>query len=126
MKSVIISALIGFAVILGGMSYSRHIDTVSQKLLSGNREVTELIKSEEYDRALDKLENVSDYLEKKHVVLGSTGKHDKTDEMEMNIAELKMQIKNKSKNDALVTCATLDFLFEYMPKNIKLRIENIL
>lgn len=126
MKSVIISALIGFALIIGGMSYSKHIDTVSKNLLTGNKEVTELIKNEEYDKALDKIEDVSGYLEKKHVVLGSTGKHDKTDEMEMNIAELKMQVKNKSKNDALVTCATLDFLFEYMPKNIKLKIENIL
>lgn len=126
MKSVVVSALIGFAVIIGGMCYSKHISTVSQKLLNENKAVAELIEAEDFNSAADRLEEISKYLEKKHIVLESTGKHDKTDEIEKYIIELKTQLKNKSRNDALVTCASLNFLFEYMPKNFKLKIENIL
>ena len=59
-------------------------------------------------------------------MLAATGNHEEIDKIEITIAELKEYILQHSKADALAHTEALNVLFRHLPKNYKLRTENIL
>ena len=52
--------------------------------------------------------------------------HAELDNIEMNLAELKRYTEGEAHTDAISKSSVLDFLFAHLPKNYKLRLENIL
>ena len=59
------------------------------------------------------------------VFFASTGNHQEIDNIEMSLAELKRYIEGHQKYDALAKSQVLDFLFHHLPKNSRLKTENI-
>lgn len=126
MKSLIISLIIGALIVWGSVEYTSGLEKISGQLASDSREVRRLIESEQFGEALTGVDEIDFYLEQKRAVMDATGKHNEMDEIEMNLAELRVYTESGNKADALAKCDSLEFLFEHLPKNFKLRIENIL
>ena len=126
MKSLIISLIIGALIVWGSIEYTSGLEKISGQLVSDSQEVRRFIEDENFEEALLGVEEIGFYLEQKRAVMDATGKHNEMDEIEINLAELRTYTENGSKADALAKCASLEFLFEHLPKNFKLRIENIL
>lgn len=125
MKSLIISLLIGAAIIWGSAAYTSGLENVSEQLVSDCEKIRGLIDDGDFEGAFACTGEMSFYLEKKRAVMDATGKHDEIDEIEMNLAELSAYTAGGSKSDALAKCASLEFLFKHLPKDFRLRIENI-
>ena len=126
MKSVIISAVLAAIMITGALVYTNRLDNVSRNLLEMNESVSEYLKREDYNLALAQINTIKEYLEKKHTLLAAMGNHEELDKIEMNISELQKYTEGEMQTDALSRCQVLDFLFEHMPKNDYVRLENIL
>ena len=69
---------------------------------------------------------MADYVDEKKLSLAIIMDHTDLDKIEMGIAELKGYIEGEIKTDALAKCNSLDVMIRHMPKNYKLKIENVL
>lgn len=126
MRSVVISILIAAAIVAGSIAYTNHLENLSEEFLQINKKITEYVDAEDYFNADSEIERLSVYLDKKRVVLDATGNHDEIDEIKMNLSELAEYSKGQKKTDALSKCHTLDILFEHLPMDYELKLENIL
>lgn len=126
MKGVVISAFIAVLILIGSMAYTKHMDSVSRELGEINDKVIEAINDEQYNTAAEYVNELIDYLDRHHAVLAATGNHEDIDKIEMNISELYSYVEGGEKTDALSNCRVLDFLFEHLPQNYKMKLENVL
>ena len=126
MKSLLVSLIIGALMVWGSAKYTVGLEKISGQLVSDSREVYRLLEENQYDEALLGLESIQFFLEQKRAIMEATGKHNEMDEIEMHLSELRVYTEAESKEDALAKCASVEFLFSHLPKNFKLRIENIL
>lgn len=126
MKGVIISLCLAVAVVAGSIAYTKHMDTVSKELGEINNEVMTLLENDDFDGALGAIEKLTSYLDKKRTILAATGNHEEFDKIEMNISEMTGYTEGGHKTDALSNCKVLSFLFEHLPKNYEMKLENIL
>ena len=69
---------------------------------------------------------MQEFVNKKKTTLAVIMDHGDLDKIESGIAELESYILHKIKPDALAKCNALDVLIRHMPKNHKLKIENVL
>lgn len=126
MKSLIISVIIGALMVWGSIEYTKSLDNIASTLTSYNDVVKECIDKSDFDGAAQNIEKISEYIDLKRKLLNITGKHAEMDEIEITIAEMKSYNHSQIKEDVLAKCNSLDFLINHLPKNFKLRIENIL
>lgn len=126
MKSVVVSVIIAVIVIAGSLFYTRSLEKVSGELIEINKQISERIEAEDYSGANSEIERLSAYLDSRRAVLDAIGDHEEMDNIEMNLSELEEYAKGEKKTDALSRCRVLDFLFEHLPLNYKLKLENIL
>lgn len=126
MKSVVVSVIIAVIVIAGSLFYTRSLEKVSEELIEINKQVSERIEAEDYSGANSEIERLNEYLESRRAVLDAIGNHEEMDNIEMNLSELEEYTRGEKKTDALSKCRVLDFLFEHLPLNYKLKFENIL
>lgn len=126
MKSFVISVIIAVCIIGGSLMYSFYLNDLSYELNILNNEITELILTENYASASEKISLLSEFAERKKPFLASTTDHNNIDNIEKTVSELKIYTEEKHKADALAKCELLKILFEHLPKNYSLRFENIL
>lgn len=126
MKGVIISLCIAAAIVTGSLIYTKHIDNVSERLSQMNITVRESLDREDFVSASAATKNIEDYLERQRTLLAATANHEELEQIEINIAEMRGYIGGEMKADAISRSNTLGFLFEHMPKNYKMHLENIL
>lgn len=126
MKSVVVSVIIAVIVIAGSLFYTRSLEKVSGELIEINKQVSERIEAEDYSGANSEIERLTEYLDSRRAVLDAIGNHEEMDNIEMNLSELEEYTKGEKKTDALSRCRVLNFLFEHLPLNYKLKLENIL
>lgn len=126
MKSVVVSVIIAVIVVAGSLFYTRSLEKVSGELIEINKQISERIEAEDYSGANSEIERLSSYLDSRRAVLDAIGDHEEMDNIEMNLSELEEFAKGEKKTDALSRCRVLDFLFEHLPLNYKLKLENIL
>lgn len=126
MKSVVVSVIIAVIVVAGSLFYTRSLEKVSEELIEINKQVSERIEAEDYSGANSEIERLSAYLDSRRAVLDAIGNHEEMDNIEMNLSELEEYTKGEKKTDALSRCRVLNFLFEHLPLNYKLKLENIL
>ena len=126
MRSLIASVLLGLLIIWGSTAYTSGLEKISESLIIKNASVREYIKSEDYNQALYGIKDLRKSLEQNRGLLEMTGKHNETDEIEIGISELEVYTQAQKQDDALAKCSLIEFLLEHLPKNFKLRIENIL
>lgn len=126
MKSVVVSVIIAAIVVAGSLFYTRSLEKVSEELIEINEQISQYIEAEDYSGANSEIERLSAYLDSRRAVLDAIGDHEEMDNIEMNLSELEEYAKGEKKTDALSRCHVLDFLFEHLPLNYKLKLENIL
>lgn len=126
MKGVIISVCIAAVIVAGSIAYTNHMESVSQELAEINERIMEYLEDMDYDEAHGETERLMEYLDKNRTILAATGNHEELDKIEMNISEMSGYINGKQQTDAISRCKVLDFLFEHLPKNYQMKLENIL
>lgn len=126
MKSFITSLIIAIIIISSSFFFTHSIEKTSKKLLKDNREIIELIENNDYENAYSLTKDMQEYVNKKKISLAVIMDHGDLDKIESSIAELESYIDHEIKSDALAKCNTLDVIIRHMPKNYKLKIENVL
>lgn len=126
MKSVIAALTLILAVVAGGFAYTANLVKVSNELSEMNAAVQSSLENNYIENAEHQIEQMRGYLEDKESVLSAMGDHDELDEIKMNIAELEQYVKGEMKTDALAKSEVLEFLFEHMPENYRLKLRNVL
>ncbi len=125
MKSMIIAAILLAGVLFGGAAYTKKLTVVSIELMKINKEIQLELEAENYENAKDKIGEMSEYLTENEPVLSAMGNHEEIDKMQMNIAELYRYSNGEMQVDALSKSEVLDFLYLHLPKNYRLKLENI-
>ncbi len=126
MKSVIISIAIAALIVAGSLFYTKNLEKVSEELRGINDKVSECIEGGDYFGADAEIDRLTAYFNSRRAVLDMIGDHEEMDKIEMNLYELTEYSRGQKQTDALSRCHVLDFLFEHLPLNYKLKLENIL
>ena len=126
MKSFITSLVIAAFIVAGSIVYGMHIDKISSELVSINTRLTDAIEADNFVQAEEISDEVKSYFTKKRAMLGATDNHEVLDKIEINMQELFSYVEGRQKTDALSRCRVLGYLYEHLPKNYKLKFENIL
>ena len=126
MKSFITSLVIAAFVVAGSIAYGMHIDKISSELVSINTRLADAIEADDFTRAEEITDEVQSYFTKKRAMLGATDNHEVLDKIEINMQELSSYVDGRQKTDAISRCRVLGYLYEHLPKNYKLKFENIL
>ena len=125
MRSMIVAAILLGVVLCGGAAYTSLLTDVSLELVNINEEVQKKLEEENYDAAIDKIGEMSQYLSENEAILAAMGNHEEIDKMRTNLAELYRYTNDKMRTDALSKSEVLEFLYLHLPKNYQLKLENI-
>lgn len=126
MKGVVISMCIAVVMVVSSIAYSSHMKKVSEELVGINDNIMVCLMKEDYEGAKDELGSLIEYIERNRTMLAAIGDHEEFDKIEMNIAEMAGYINGQEKTDAMSRCRVMDFLFEHLPKNYEMKLENVL
>ncbi len=126
MKSFITSLVIAAFIIAGSIFYGMHIDNVSSELMTMNERITHEVEEADFKGAKSAADELQSYFDKKRALLGATDNHETLDKIEINLQELFSYIEGSQRTDALSRCNVLGYLYKHLPRNYKLRFENIL
>lgn len=126
MKSFLSAMIIAILLVWGSGSYMSELESISMELYDVNSSAYDSIEAEDYQAAEADIDEIYSVLEKHHMFFAAMGNHTELDNIKTNLAELEVYTKSREKYDALSKCSVLSFLFEHLPANSRLRIENIL
>lgn len=126
MRSLITAIVIGVVIISIGVYYNVKIEKISTELILINEEVESLIEDEKFSEAEAQIKKLTNYLDKQSVIIEAMDNHEELTKIRMNLSELMQYTKYKIKPDALAKAKSLDTLFDHLPKNYKVKAENIL
>lgn len=126
MKSMIAVLVMSAVLVASGILYMNKLCGVSEELLRLNGEVRDEIKSSRFDEASKKIDELYGYLDDEERYFETFSDHEELDKIEMTLAELEEYTNAGFEAEALAKTNVLDFLFNHLPKNYRLRFENIL
>lgn len=122
-----ITAVILFAVLIGGgILLIDRIEDISDELLKQNHNIIQLIENDELDKASEHIDKLRKYIDEKRKIVSTTMDHGYADTIDIYICELEKYVDCNNKDDALARSQVLDMLFEHLPRNYRLKWENIL
>lgn len=125
MKSFITALVLAAVLAAASVFHIMHLERISSELLRLNSEITAALEAEDYDRARRAIDTMSERLERSEPFFAVMGNHEEIDNIEMTLSELRSYAEGGHKYDAVAKTYTLEFLFEHLPKNSRLRLENI-
>ena len=126
MKSLIIAVIIACIIVFGGVYATNKLSDVSENLIDMCEEMNESIEENDFKKADKLIEKISKYVDENYVMFATSIDHNEIDKIEMNVNQMKSYIKEKQKADALSFGNVLLGLFEHLPKDYKLKLENII
>lgn len=126
MKSVIITLIIGAAMIGGSIFYSSYLDRESKELSYITSDIKTCVLNDDFNKAQEKISELNKSVEHFEKIFLATGDHIEMDNIKIHLSELKSYAEYRKKSDALGKIYVLDFLFEHLPRNSQIRIGNIL
>lgn len=126
MKSFIGALVLTVVIIVSSLLYVNKMDKLSSEMIEINEKTYELLVSGDYEGAAESSYKLMNYLEDSRVLLTATGDHEEIKKIELMCCELTELIRNRMDGDSRAKCAALDMLLEHMPKNYKIKAENIL
>lgn len=126
MKSFLTALSLALIIIAGSCFSLAHLEKVSDNLVEVNKKITAALENDDYTAADESIAVLYDYIEQYEPFFAAIGNHAEIDNIEMNLAELKAYSAGRLKYDALAKSQSLDFLFGHLPKNSRIKIENIL
>lgn len=126
MKSFIVSVIIAVIVVAWSLFFVNQIEDFSVKLGVDLEGIVLALGREDYSSAGKLAKEMGDYVDEEKLRLAAMLDHTLLDKIETDIAELRGFIECEVKNDAIAKCRVLDVQIRHMPKNHKLKLENIL
>lgn len=126
MRSLFVALIIASVTVFGSIEYTRHLEKISAQMMEQNQEIEKDIMAENYDAASQKTKRLSDFIEEKRSLLDAVGNHQELDEIERNLAELVSFTDDHMHGEALSKCYSLEFLIRALPRNFRIKVENIL
>lgn len=126
MKSFILSLAIAAAIVISSLLYSNHMENISMELLEKNQRIVNCIEVEDYPSAAELAEELESYIESKRSFLAATIDHSKLDNIDVYISQMKKYVQTGQKADSLSNCQVLEVLMTRLPRDYKLKFENIL
>lgn len=126
MKTFFISIGIGVLVVAVSVFYTYRLEKVSENLVMNNRALIEALENDDFEKSEILTDEMEEYINKKKTVLAVVVDHEDLDKIEFAVAELKGYVQYGVKADAVSKCTSLDVLLRHMPKNYKLKVENVL
>lgn len=126
MKSFLAALSLALVIIICGCFSLGHLEKISDELTEENNRVISALESDDFASADTSISRLYEYIEQYEPFFAAIGNHEEIDNIEMNLAELKAYSAGRMKYDALAKSRSLDFLFGHLPKNSRIRIENIL
>ncbi len=126
MKSLIIAISIAAAIIFGGIYSTKKLSDLSETLITMCEEAGEAINNDDFQTAGKMLEEIEKRVEDNYNIFAVSIDHNEIDEIEMNIYQMQVYIAQNQKADALAFGNVLLGLFEHLPKDYQLKIENVL
>ncbi len=126
MRSLIIALTIIVISVGGSLIYTNHLENTANEMMLKNNRITLNILNEKYNDAQVEIKSLKNFVKEKRAVLDAVGNHKELDDIEGYLAELLAFTHEGDKNQALSKCYKLEFLIESLPRNFKLKLENIL
>jgi len=125
MKSFIMALIIAAVIIMGGIYCTSRVDNLMEELTKKSDSITENINNDGYDKASNTLFQIEERLETDAVILASYLDHNEIDKIEIAISQLEVYLERKEKTSALASLNTLKKHFLRIPKDYKIKLENI-
>lgn len=126
MKSLIVAVVISFSIIFTGIYQADKLEDMSSYLIEMCNKTNKEIENENFELAGEYVAKIESFVEENYTMLASTIDHNEVDKIDMNIDQMKAYIVQKQKADSLSYGNALLGLIEHLPKDHKLKIENIL
>lgn len=126
MKSFIVAIIIAGLIVSGTVFSTHRIEVVSRKILDDNKRVVEAVKENDYQKAKVLARQMAEYVDGKKMTMSIIMDHGDLDKIEQGIAELEGYIEGEAQFDSIAKCKFLDVLIRHLPRNYKLKIENVL
>lgn len=126
MKSMIAVLVMTAVLAAGGIWYMNKLNDVAEDLSGINDEVREEIENRRYKSASQKIDELYGYLDDEERYFEAFSDHEELDKIRMTLSELEEYTDAGAGTEALAKTNVLEFLFEHLPKNYRLRLENIL
>lgn len=126
MKSFIISIVLAFLIIVGGIFHENYLENFSDDLIALNQEIQSLVSEKNFTEAEEKENSLINFWNKNKTVIASTLNHENIDNIETNIAELFAYTKAEKIYETLAKCETLNVLFKHLSDSYTFKAENVL
>lgn len=126
MKSFIVAMSIFAVLVVGGMAFNYSLNATTEELLKSCEGIENSIKSGKIDEAYDKGQKLSEYIDGKKPLLSSILDHSNIDEIEEQISELVGYTEQNETEYALVAIKKLEHMFNHLPENYALTLQNVL
>lgn len=126
MKTFVITLIMGIFMVCAGNIYTYRLENESRMLTGLTTEIESAIKNDDFDTAGNFLEELDNDVKKFEKFFLATGDHLETDNIKINISELKAFIHCGEKSEALSKTYVLEFLFSHLPNSSHINIGNIL
>lgn len=126
MKTFILAVIIAALLVGGGMLFNFSIGNLSDKLMADCDKITELIDSGSFEEASKNISEMTDFMDKKKIILASIINHENIDDIELCISELQGYADKNIGIEAHVKCRKLKHLLEHLPANYKVTLQNVL
>ena len=126
MKSFFVAIAILAVLIISGISFDLCLNDTSEKLLKSCEEISNDIRDTKFERAYERTEALSEYIDNKKPLLSSILDHSNIDEIEKEISTLSGYTEKGDMVNSVVSIKNLKHMLEHLPQNYALRLQNIL
>lgn len=126
MKSFITALIIAALLCAFSIFYSHKLKAVSDMLIQETDEIYAALLRDDFSAAADRTRRLDGNVNRLEPFLAIFGNHEDVTLIEGNLAELEVYARDAAKTDALASARYIANLFEHMPENLYIRLENIL
>lgn len=125
MKSFMLTIVLGILLISGSLLHMQKLQTSAEELINHNQTLTEQLRNDDFSGALKSVDTLHVKICEIEPFFATLGNHDEMNIIEQNLAELQSYIEGGQKYDAISKAYVISFLFEHLPKNLHIKLENI-
>lgn len=126
MKSLIIAIIISIFLFGGSIICTNRLDKLSELLIAENEKSINYLSERNFEKALEHIQIISSSIDNKKNLLAMALDHTELDRIEGALSEMRAYTENDDKTNALAKASALNIYLEHLPKNYKLKLENIL
>lgn len=112
-------------LLTGSILHTTKMKNSAEELMGYNEILITQLQNDDFEAALSSTDKLKKKLAGLETFFSTLGNHDDLDIIEQNLAELQSLTEGKQKYDALAKAYVISHLCENLPKNLRLKAENI-